>query len=310
MRATSFEWTAGDGLPIFVHAFLPDGDVSPSGLVHIAHGMAEHGARYAGLAEALTARGFAVFASDQRGHGRTARTDEDLGFFGSGDGWGRVVSDFRGLLAYTRAQYPGVPQAVLGHSMGSFVTQQLMIDDGSMLRAVVLCSTNGAPPPLARLGVHVARLERARLGERGRSKVLRAMSFDDWNRKFKPNRTDFDWLSRDEAEVDRYAADNRCGFTATTSLWAQLLDALPGLTRADNLARIPTNLPLLIVAGSEDPMHDKTRTLRGLVGAYAEAGMTDLTYRIYTGARHELFHETNRAEVIRDVADWLSSRMR
>ena len=175
--------------------------------------------------------------------------------------------------------------------------------------ARVLSSSNGPPNLLARLGLYLARAARARLGDRGRSKVLQGLSFEDWNRAFKPNRTGYDWLSRDEAEVDKYIADDRCGFPVTTSLWVQLLEALPALTRGENLAKIPKRLPIYVVAGSEDPLHEKTKNLRLLLKAYEKAGISDVTYRAYPGARHEVFNETNRAEVIREMTEWLTRKV-
>ncbi len=309
MRTSSFEWIADDGKPIFVHVFSPDGDTKPLGIVHVSHGMSEHGARYARVAEALTARGLIVEAHDHRGHGRTAVNDDELGYFGPGDGWGRAMADLRGLLARARTTYAGLKQALLAHSMGSLLAQSVLPEEGSKLAAVVLSGTNGPPSILARAGLLVAKAERARLGERGRSKVIQGMSFDEFNRVFSPNRTRYDWLSRDAAEVDKYVADARCGFPATTTLWVQLLGALPTLHRPDNLSRIPKDLPVYVLAGAEDPVHEKTKNLRGLLDAYMKAGIKDVTYRVYPGARHEVLNETNRDEVIREMADWLARKL-
>lgn len=277
--------------------------------MHVVHGMSEHGARYARVAEVLTARGYYVEAHDQRGHGRTARAEEELGFFGAQGGWKRAVDDVRGLLARARQEHPGTPQAVIGHSMGSMVTQHVLIEEAGNLKAVVLSGTNGPPSLLARAGLYVAKAERARLGEKGRSKVLQGLSFDDFNRKFAPTRTAYDWLSRDEAEVDKYVNDDRCGFPATTSLWVQLLEAMPVPTRPENLGKLPKSLPIYVVAGAEDPVHEKTKNLRGLLAAYERAGISDVTYRAYPGARHEVFNETNRDEVIREMSDWLARKL-
>lgn len=309
MRTSSLEWTADDGKSIHVNVFSPDGDAPPKAIIHVVHGMSEHGGRYARVAEPLTALGFVVYAHDQRGHGRTARTDDELGFFGPGDGFGRAIADVQGLLAFTRKAHPGVPQGIIGHSMGSFMTQRLMALEGPNLGAVVLSATNGPPNMLARMGVIAAKAERARLGERGKSKLLQSLSFDEFNKAFRPNRTAYDWLSRDDAEVDKYIADPRCGFPATTSLWVQLLEALPGLTRPETIGQIPKKLPICVLAGGEDPVHEKTKNLRPLLALYSKAGLSDVTYRAYPGARHELFNETNRAEVIAEMTDWLSRKL-
>lgn len=308
MRTSTFDWVADDGKRIVVHEWTPDTDAPARAVVHVVHGMSEHSARYARVAEALTASGFVVVAHDQRGHGKTA-TEEELGFLGTPGGWHLVLNDIRGLLAHTRTKHPGTRQAIIGHSMGSFLTQRIMADEGPNLSAVVLSATNGPPNALARAGIFVARAERARLGERGKSRLLQGLSFDGFNRAFRPNRTAFDWLSRDEAEVDKYVHDNRCGFAATTSLWVQLLEALPGLLEPDVVAQIPKKLPVYVLAGAEDPVHDKTKNLKGLLDAYAKAGLQDVTYRVWPGARHEVFNETNRAQVIGEMKDWLEQKL-
>jgi alpha-beta hydrolase superfamily lysophospholipase len=308
MRTSSFDWAADDGKRIVVYQWTPDTDAPPRAIVHVVHGMSEHAARYARVAEVLTASGFVVVAHDQRGHGKTASEDE-LGFFASQDGWGRAIADIRGLLAHSRAKYPGIRQAVIGHSMGSFLTQRIMAEEGSHLSAVVLSATNGPPSALARAGVFVARAERARLGDRGKSRLLQGLSFDGFNRAFRPNRTAFDWLSRDEAEVDKYVADDRCGFGASVSLWVQLLEALPGLLQPNVVAQIPKALPTYVLAGAEDPVHDKTKNLKGLLDIYAKAGLSDVTYRAWPGARHEVFNETNRTQVIGELNAWLLQKL-
>ena len=309
MRTSSFDWIADDGKPIVVHVFGPENDASPRAIVHVVHGMSEHGARYARVAEVLTVSGFTVVAHDQRGHGQTAKSNDELGFFGSQDGWGRAVADIRGLLEHSRNKYPGVPQAIMGHSMGSFLTQRIMAEEGPNLSAVVLSATNGPPNALARAGVFVARAERSRVGDRGHSRLLQGLSFDGFNRAFRPNRTAFDWLSRDEAEVDKYIADDRCGFSATASLWVQLLEALPTLLQPDTVARIPKKLPIYVLAGAEDPVHDRTKNLKGLLAIYAQAGLSDVTYRAWPGARHEVFNETNRTQVIAELNEWLTQKL-
>lgn len=307
MQSSSFEWSADDGKPIFVHVFSPD-NAQPTSVIHIVHGMSEHAARYARVAESLTGIGAIVYAHDQRGHGKTAKSDDDLGYFGPG-GWDRAIADIRGLLAHTRKAHPGLPQALLGHSMGSFMTQRVMAQEGDNLRAVVLSATNGPPNLLARTGVYVAKAERARLGDRGKSKILQGLSFDEFNKAFRPNRTAFDWLSRDDAEVDKYVKDPHCGFPATASLWVELLQALPGLTSPETIAMIPKKLPIYVLAGTEDPVHERTKNLKPLLALYAKAGIADVTYRAYPGARHEAFNETNRAEIIAEMTDWLSRKL-
>lgn len=302
MHTSTETLTADDGCQRFLYRWQPEGP--PRAVIHIAHGMAEHAARYHRLALVLTAAGFAVHANDHRGHGRTA-SEEDRGFFADEGGWGLVVSDLRDFVAHARALHPGVPVILMGHSMGSLMLQQYLYEHGDTIDAAVLSSTNGKPPAIATAGRYVARFERWRLGKRGRSSVIDAMSFQDFNRKFKPNRTGFDWLSRDEAEVDAYIADPLCGFLCSVQLWIDLLDAAPVFTATANQQKIRSDLPIYLFAGDQDPVGEMGRSVRALAQDYAAAGIQDVTCRLYEGARHETLNETCRDEVTADLLAWL-----
>lgn len=308
MQQDNIEFTASDGFALHVHCWRPDGPARA--VVQIAHGMAEHGARYAGFASALAAQGYAVYADDHRGHGLSVRSAEDLGWFAERAGWQRVVDDLWQLNRKIAEIHPGLPIAFFGHSMGSFLGQQFMSEHGAALAAVVLCASNGPPGPRATLGRLVAQLERYRLGPKGRSALLNQMSFGEFNKPFQPARTAFDWLSRDPAAVDSYIADPLCGFVCGTDLWVELLTALPKLATPEALARIPKGLPILVIAGTKDPVSAGTRGLMPLFEAYKKAGLERVEHIFYADARHEILNETNREQVIADVIDWLARQFR
>jgi alpha-beta hydrolase superfamily lysophospholipase len=156
----------------------------------------------------------------------------------------------------------------------------------------------------------LARLERLRLGERGKSNLLTGLSFDGFNKAFKPNRTKFDWLSRDQAEVDKYIADPRCGFACSASLWVDLLDTLGENAKPERQALIPKDLPVYVFSGSRDPVGANTKSLVQLLGAYRAAGLTNVKHKFYPEGRHEMLNETNRDEVTRDILAWLDATVR
>ncbi len=307
MRTEALTVTAADGTPLHVYHWSSDTAQSPRAVVHIAHGLAEHAARYSRLAEALVAAGYEVYANDHRGHGKTASGAADLGFFAARDGWRRVVDDLWLHVRRASERHEGKPVVLLGHSMGSFLSQQVMYEHGDALAAVVLSGSSGKPPAIAAVGAVLARGLRITGGARGRSDLLNGLAFGEYNKPFRPNRTAFDWLSRDEAEVDKYVADPWCGFVSTTQLWIDVIGALGALARPENQARIPKSLPVYLVTGSDDPVSAQTRGVEQLRGAYLAAGMTRVAHRYYPGARHEIFNETNRDAVTQDVIDWLSS---
>ncbi|TVQ90047.1 MAG: alpha/beta hydrolase [Deltaproteobacteria bacterium] len=302
MRDRPFSLATVDQMQINVHGWLPDDDVGA--VLIIAHGMAEHGGRYRRLAEALTAQGYAVYAPDHRGHGLTARTVQDLGFFAEEGGFAKVVSDLRALTEHVRAEHPGCPLVLLGHSMGSYLTQAYLMEHDDLAGAAMTGSSlnTGLLPALGR---KIARIERIRRGPRRSSWLLTRLSFGAFARTIPKRRTDYDWLSRDPAEVDTYIEDPLCGFSATTQLWIDLLDSFPRLADPSRVARIRADLPLWIASGSEDPVHDGGKGFDALRDLYVGRGFTDAQFTLYDGARHELFNETNREEVTADLLAWL-----
>ena len=310
MRADTFQLKAEDTKNLFVYRWLPDEGRDVKAIVHVSHGMAEHAARYARFAEALTDTGYAVYANDHRGHGKTAKDPDELGYFGGPGGFRRVVQDLEQLIVHEKAQHPGAPLFLFGHSMGSFFAQELMIQASSTIAGAILSGSSGKPNLLASAGRVVARVERSRLGARGRSKILNSLSFDAFNKQFAPNRTDFDWLSRDRAEVDKYVADPLCGFGVTTQLWIEVLDGTAEIARPERQAKIRKDLPVLIFAGSEDPVSERTKSLSQLLAAYQRAGLRDVKHEFYAGGRHETLNEENRDEVTRDVIAWLDAHVK
>ncbi len=294
---------AADGLELFTYRWLPAG--SPRGVVQIAHGLAEHAGRYARLAESLTGAGYAVYAHDHRGHGRTADSPEQLGFFARESGWQKCIDDLWQVNHTVAAEQPGVPIILIGHSMGSTMAARFISQQGTTLAGVVLSGASGQPTPLALAGRLITRLERLRLGATGRSALVNALTFRDFNRRFAPNRTGFDWLSRDPAEVDKYVADPLCGFNACVQLWIDLLDGWVEAMSPASYARIPKDLPVLLISGRRDPVSGGCRQIEPMIAAWRKAGMNRIDNKFYPEARHELFNETNREEVTRDLLNWM-----
>jgi alpha-beta hydrolase superfamily lysophospholipase len=305
MQESTITFRAPDGAEIFVYRWLPPGQ--PAAAVQIIHGLAEHAGRYRRLAETLTSVGYAAYASDLRGHGRTAPTMNDLGFFAERDGWRICLDDIWQLNQRIAGEHTGVPLFVLGHSMGATLARQFITRHGSALAGVVLSGASGQPTPLALSGRLVARAERLRLGPRGRSAMIRSLTFDSFNKRFEPARTRFDWLSRDPAEVDKYAADPFCGFNATVQLWIDMLDAWPEIARS--CTAIPKTLPIYVISGTRDPVSAGTKMLEPMLAQYHAAGL-EAEHNFYTDARHELLNEINRDEVTDDLLEWIGVRVR
>lgn len=302
MEADPFEFQCDDGASLHVHHWV--GEAPARAAVIILHGMAEHGLRYEPLAERLTEVGIEVYVPDLRGHGQTA-SEEDLGHLADRDGWTRILDDVRALSAHVKSERDGLPIVLLGHSMGSFMVQQLLFESPDDIAGAVLSGTDGKVGVMGTLGRLVARLERRRVGRRGKSMLIHKLSFDAFNKPFKPARTDFDWLSRDPEAVDKYVDDPLCGFVCTVQTWFDFLGGLLTIAKPGNIARIPKEMPIYVFSGSEDPVGKRTKGVKRLLRAYDRAGLQNVSHRFYAEGRHEMFNEINRDEVIDDLIDWI-----
>src|ERR1700681_45334 len=295
---------ADEGLEIGGERRLPDG--APRAAVIIVHGMAEHAARYVRFAEALAAAGYAVYAPDLRGHGRTAGDDARLGWAGA-DGWNAMLRDLGRLMDLLAKRHLGVPQMVFGHSMGSVLAQRLAQLHGARLAGMILSGTTGSARNLT-TGILAARVLRAVRGDRAPSQLQRVM-FAGFNTEFTPQPTGFEWLSRDAAEVQRYVDDPRCGFTFSNRLLLDMLCGYREVWKPQNESLIPAALPVLLFSGELDPVGAKTRAVTALAERYRALGLRDVQVTFYAGARHETLNETNRDEVVRDVLAWLDAHV-
>lgn len=308
MQSSTFTLTASDGAKIHIHRWLPDGEVR--GIVQIAHGVAEHAGRYAHVAEALTATGYAVYGDDHRGHGLTAQTPDELGFFADSRGWARVLDDLYRLNRTARDAHPGVPAYLLGHSLGSYLTQQFLFTFPEAIDGAAMSGSSRQHPLKVEAGAALAEFELRRLGPHGRSDRLETIPLGLNNRAFEPARTPMDWLSRDPDIVDAYLADPLCGFVSTVRLWLDVANGLRVTGQRARLATIPPNLPIYLFSGAEDPLGGAGGGLHRLVDAYERAGLLRVTLRLHPGGRHEILNETNRDEVISELIAWLDARTR
>ena len=290
---------AADGHNIHVQLWVPEGPTSC--VIQIFHGLGEHSDRYTRFADNAVERGFAVCIHDHRGHGSHC---EDLGHFADSGGWQKIVSDSEVVNDFVRQQFAGTPIVLLGHSMGSYIAQTFAMHYGSRLSGLIL-SASTWPSRLQLVPAKLlARIEALRLGTRGKSELLDKLGFGNFNKPFEPARTELDWLSRDEAEVDKYVSDPLCGGPYSCGLWLNLLGGLFELASDNAISRIPLDLPILITGGEQDPVGGDKGMTR-LAMHYAQTSHQRMNVKIYPEGRHEMLNETNRDEVTADWLDWV-----
>ena len=287
---------ARDGVRLVCRTWLPGS--APRAALQIVHGASEHSGRYQRLADALTERGLAVYAMDLRGHGRTAE-HTGVGRFGAGDADG-MLDDVAALSRLMAEAHPGVPRLLLGHSMGSILALASAERDGAGLAGLVLSGALGVDPELAGTVSALQEAVAAGMGDQ-------PLDLGTFNQPFEPARTRYDWLSRDPAEVDAYIADPLAGdeMPLTYAYAAGVFGLSVRASSPDGVARLPVELPVLLLSGERDPVGG---VAAGQVLALAELmerrGLS-VERHVYPGARHEVFNETNRDEVVADLLAWL-----
>ena len=275
-----------------------DGNVKAVLLLH--HGMAEHCGRYEGFLQAFTDMGYAVFMHDMLGHGRSCATPEERGFFGEKDGYNILIQDARQLYDIARGEYPDKKLVIAGHSMGSFIMRCFTARYPDLDYAAAIYIGTGGPNPLANISVALTTAVGALKGKRYRSKWMENTGFKGYNDRCE-GRTDSDWLSRDQASVDDYLADNACGFTFTVAAYGDLGRLLLESSSDQWYQRIPAQLPILFVSGQEDPVGNYGAGVRAVSEKLQATGHTRVQVLLYPGARHEILRETNSPEVYRDI---------
>lgn len=309
MITETFTFQGSDGKSLFARKWLPASDAPLRAVIQISHGMAEHSERYGRFAEQLTGAGFGVYANDHRGHGYTEGSVDQLGNYADQNGWDLVVNDMKRLTDIIRKAHPEIPVFIFAHSMGSFLTRDYMFSYPEALQGIILSGTGGDPGITGSAGFIVAAVESSLRGKTAQSKLMDKMSFGSFNKPFKPNRTDFDWLSSDNDEVDKYINDPFCGTVFTAGFFKDLLSGLKKINKPSNINKVPKDLPVYMFSGAADPVGNFTKGVTQAYNAYKNAGIKDLSLRFYENGRHEMLNETNRDEVMSDVIQWIDSHL-
>ncbi len=275
---------------------------NPRAILQICHGMCEYVERYEELASYLTEKGFIVCGEDHLGHGNTA-APEDYGYFGA-EGYEGLIKNVETLKCIMRKRYRSLPYILLGHSMGSFIARQYVIDYPDGVDALVICGTNGGDQPIG-AGIALTSLLSKLRGERYRSELVRSIAFKGYNSHFKSENDHYSWLSRDRENREKYAADPRCAFTFTLNGYLNMFRLLKAVSSEEWANEVPKGLPILIISGSEDPVGSYGEGVKLIYDRLNAAEICNLKIKLYEGARHEILQEINREEVFADLAEWM-----
>lgn len=305
MVKNEFYFPSVSGLAdIHAASFFPDDKDSVKAVIQIAHGMAEHLERYEAFAEYLCNKGIAVYINDHIGHGKSISSRDELGYFGKKDGWKNFVEDCHKLTEIAKKENPGKPLVFFGHSMGSFVSRAYSFKYSQDICGAVFCGTSGANP-LASIGMGLADIIAKVKGDHHRSKLIDKMSFGSYNKRCE-GRTNFDWLTRDQDIVDKYIADDDCGFLFTVAGSHDLMAILDYVSSKDWYSGFNKELPVYVIAGEEDPVGAYGKGVKEVADGLKSAGVKDVTLKLYPECRHEILNESRVfEEVSQDIVDFV-----
>ena len=304
-----FYYPSRDGLTQ-IHAveWVPQQEIKA--VLQICHGMVEYIERYDEFAGYLSNHGIYVTGHDHLGHGKSVNKEEEHGYFHEAKGNQYIVGDIHKLRELTEEKYPEVPYIMLGHSMGSFLLRQYLTIYSQGLAGAVIMGTGWQGSAILGAGQMLCRLIAGVKGWTYRSSFINNLSFGSYNKKFEPGDTPKDWITSDKEKCAEYVSDPLCSFVFTVSAYYQMFEGMKVLTRKENTEKIQKNLPVLIVSGADDPVGDFGKGVRKVYGQYKEAGIKDVTMKLYDGDRHEILNETDREQVYEDIYLWLSKKIK
>lgn len=292
-----------------LHVYVWEPKENPVAILQISHGMVEHLGRYDEFARFLADRGIIVIGNDHLGHGLTAE-EGDLGFFGA-EKSKTVVDDLYEVTKYAKKTYGSeLPFFLFGHSMGSFMARRYIMTYGSELTGVIISGT-GSQPSLALVGGKlIANITALIKGERHKPKLIKQIAFGSYLKRIENPKSKSDWLSKDEEIVRKYDNDKFCTFDFTVDGYKTLFDSISFIQKKENIEKIPKNLPILFISGTEDPVGNYGKDVESVYDIYDKVGVSDIEMMLYHDGRHEMLNEIEREGVFEDVYEWVSNHIK
>lgn len=302
-----FQLSSADGLLLQGKHWTSDKKVKA--VVQIAHGMAEHIDRYDSFANYLTDAGIEVYGHSHRGHGKTAKTKDDLGYLASSGGWDLLVDDITDITKMIKGEMPAVPLFILGHSMGSFAVRNVLRKNAMDYDGAIIIGSGWQNTVTVKTAQVLASVVNAVTDEKSRSKFMDMVLFSGYNNSVKDSRTSFDWLTRDHEMVRNYIDDPYCGFLCTSSFYRDLITGVSRVMKTSGLENIPAEMPILIASGDKDPVGNKGKGVKKLYDVYKQNGLKNVDLKLYPQGRHEILNEMNRMIVFEDIRNWILERV-
>jgi alpha-beta hydrolase superfamily lysophospholipase len=296
-----------DGKEIYLYRWEPEENIKPKAVVQVIHGMAEYGSRYDRFAKELIKDGFIVYADDHRGHGKSAESLSTLGYISDNDGFHTMVHDQSEINKFIKKENQGLDVYIFSHSMGSFIAQRYMEIYGDTVKGVILSGTGGKPNSMMNMGIFLSKTIMNLKGRRASGKLIDDLGFGNYNKMVENQNTKYDWLTRDDEEVEKYILDPYCGGEFPISFFYDFLKGMKAIHKKNNLDAIPKELHISIFSGDRDPVGNYGKGVLSLVSTFKKLGIVNLSHKLYEGGRHEILNEINREQVTEDVKLCLNS---
>lgn len=277
-------------------------------VLHVNHGLAEHSGRYARFGQALSKAGISVYAHDHRGHGQTTAPDAQLRSFATGgNGFDALMVDIGALHASIQERDPGAPLFVFGHSMGGLIAMNYALRHPDQLAGAAVWNANFSGGIAGRAAQALLKWERFRLGSDMPSRILPTLTFGQWAKSVQNRRTDFDWLSDIDAQVDAYIADPLCGWDASVGMWQDVFSMIFAGGDVGGASSTAKALPFHLVGGGQDPATDNGKAVRAQAERMQKAGFVDVAVTIYPDTRHETLNSTTEQQATAELLLWLEA---
>lgn len=308
MIKTNFVFEGEEQHTIRVYKYEPENKNNIVGIVQISHGMSEEANRYERFATFLNNNGYIVYINDHRGHGNSAKSIDHIGKLANKDSINCIVKDLYKLTCIIKEENKDLPIILFSHSMGSFASQKYIMEYGSEIDGVILSGTNGMHGIEIDLGLIVAKFMCKLKGRDKKAYLIDKLVFGGFNKKFKPNKTEFDWLSRDEKEVKKYVDNEKCGVVFSNGYFYDLFNLFKEIRNINNIEKVDKNLPIYIFAGDKDPVGKFGKGIKKLYKNYKKVGIKDVEFKLYRDGRHEMLNEINNQEVMKDTLKWMNKK--
>ncbi len=299
MKSTNMMVNGCEGSQLMVRQW--QGDKPVVGALHILHGMAEHALRYEEFATYMTEKGFVVWAHDHRQHGYSV-THNQYGKLDDQDTWENIIKDVQVVQESFRKQYPDVPMTMLGHSMGSLILRDYMQTYQPEVAAAVIMGSPNTPKLLLKAGQLAADLL-SRINKMKTSEFLNNLSVGKYNKYLKNTKTAFDWISKDDEIVDRYAKDPMCGYAYNPLFYYAIAQGSLRINDQAHMAKFPKTA-ILMISGQEDPAGELGVGVKKISDKYTKNGVTH-TLKLIQGMRHEILNEVDRKMTYDIVGEFL-----